>query len=104
MTKIKNIHSFSHLHRTLPIHTACFSCSGWQSLFDSETAIWLQQRAREVQKGAMKTFTANIHKDRRHGRKVLLSCMQGTRTLQQEWEDTAEKAAAENHVCMDKPA
>lgn len=34
----------------------------------------------------MKTFTAHKHKDRRHGRKVLLSCMQGTTNLERERE------------------
>lgn len=44
-------------------------------------AIWLQQRARDVQNGDTTTFTAHMHKDRRHGMKVLLSCTQGARNL-----------------------
>lgn len=32
----------------------------------------------------MKTFTEHRHKERRHGRKVLLSCMHGTTNLERE--------------------
>lgn len=62
-------------------HTASLSLVGCHSLLDSDTANWLQQRATDAQQGAMKTLSAHIHTERTHGRKVLLSCTQGTTNL-----------------------
>lgn len=50
----------------------------------------MQQSARDIQKGEMKTSTAHITKERKQGRKVLLSCMQGTRNLER-GKKTSEK-------------
>lgn len=62
-------------------HTASLSLVGCHSLLDSDTANWLQHRATDAQQGAMKTLSAHIHTERTHGRKVLLSCTQGTTNL-----------------------